>query len=105
MLNSSPALSCLASHKWDAYKSSQNSHISLARIKSIFFHVFILYIEQTKVNKCVFEKSGINGLKRHSKAKRTARARAYSRPLRGIKVGFQRGSMVSSGPMSRPTRT
>src|SRR6218665_2294852 len=39
-------------------------------------------------------------LKRYSKAKRT-RAPAYSRALRQIKGGFQRGVKRSSGPNSR----
>src|SRR6218665_273733 len=39
-------------------------------------------------------------LKRYSKAKRT-RAPAYSRALRRIKGGFQRGVKRSSGPISR----
>src|SRR6218665_2061475 len=39
-------------------------------------------------------------LKRYSKAKRT-RAPAYSRALRRIKGGFQRGVKRSSGPNSR----
>src|SRR6218665_3765910 len=39
-------------------------------------------------------------LKRYSKAKRT-RAPAYSRALRRIKWGFQRGVKRSSGPNSR----
>src|SRR6218665_2566428 len=39
-------------------------------------------------------------LKRYSKAKRT-RAPAYSRGLRRIKGGFQRGVKRSSGPNSR----
>ena len=39
-------------------------------------------------------------IKRYSKAKRT-RAPAYSRALRHIKGGFQRGVKRSSGPISR----
>src|SRR6218665_1568984 len=39
-------------------------------------------------------------LKRYAKAKRT-RAPAYSRALRRIKGGFQRGVKRSSGPISR----
>jgi len=39
-------------------------------------------------------------LKRYLKAKRT-RAPAYSRALRWIKAGFQRGVKISSGPVSR----
>jgi len=53
-----------------------------------------------KLIRCFVRNRNLKILKRYSKATRT-RAPAYSRALRRIKRGFQRGVKRRSGPISR----